>query len=326
MDSLMEALRSFQDRRPDKAEAFGEDIILAPQVGGGTSLWAQWMRDGDLEGWQVCWAYRWGPDHYRNWLALRVVFGDHVYACDLSTSEGQALQKKAEIAFAQFLKEKRSMDNKQMCAQAIELGLVKNSTEFWTKVKASGLTPQAWLKIAAEKVDDEGYKGERYPELDDTPFSDKTMRTMDEEKWDNLQRPGWPKEPEYRGSYYYGTLRISTSRIGHKAADDEMVVDVTVKTGLKTFAPSWDMVMGYKNGTMTKERYAELYTIMMEKNWDNNRSEWMRLINHAAENNKVVVLCCYCKTGDFCHRHILKRFLAEKAETVGYHGVVLPER
>jgi hypothetical protein len=39
-------------------------------------------------------------------------------------------------------------------------------------------------------------------------------------------------------------------------------VDVTVKSAegfARSFAPSWSMVMGYKNGTLTEAQYTEQY-------------------------------------------------------------------
>ncbi len=36
-------------------------------------------------------------------------------------------------------------DNKKMFQVALRAGLVSSSTEFWTKVRRSGLTPGAWI-------------------------------------------------------------------------------------------------------------------------------------------------------------------------------------
>jgi len=36
------------------------------------------------------------------------------------------------------------------------------------------------------------------------------------------------------------------------------IVDITVKSGVKAFAPTWDMVMGYKRGTLSIEEYTKV--------------------------------------------------------------------
>lgn len=40
------------------------------------------------------------------------------------------------------------MDNKALYLQALSLRLVSSPTEFWTKVRRSGLTPGAWISMA----------------------------------------------------------------------------------------------------------------------------------------------------------------------------------
>ena len=80
--------------------------------------------------------------------------------------------------------------------------------------------------------------------------------------------------------------------------------DITVKSNKTPFSPTWDMVWGVKQGTMTEAQYTELYREMMlnlmKRNpevWDNfkNQSDW--------------VLGCYCKPDQFCHRHLLKDYI-----------------
>ena len=43
-------------------------------------------------------------------------------------------------------------------------------------------------------------------------------------------------------------MQIHTSTIRYAGQDR---LDVTVKSGDQTFAPTWEMVMGYKNGTIS---------------------------------------------------------------------------
>jgi hypothetical protein len=211
-------------------------------------------------------------------------------------------------------------NNAYYCRQAIDLKLVRNSTEFWTKVKASELTAREWVRIASSGQPQE----ERYPELDGTPFSDEIMaQAKKSEKYDNLDQPGWSRESP---RHNYGTVRITTAHISHKPTSDELVINVTVKSGLQMFAPTWRMVEGYLGGAMSKEQYTKLYLKMMEESWTKHQHRWETIITKAALEGRVIVLTCYCRKGAFCHRHLLKKILAEKAESLSYHAIILPEK
>ena len=83
-------------------------------------------------------------------------------------------------------------------------------------------------------------------------------------------------------------------------------LDVTVKTGFNLLAPTWDMVMGYKSGEITKDKYTELYYNKMRLSYTNNRSFWDQLLKR-----NEVVLVCFCKVGDFCHRLLLADILVK---------------
>lgn len=105
-------------------------------------------------------------------------------------------------------------------------------------------------------------------------------------------------------------LEISTSQIRYSGKDR---LDITVKSGDKTFAPTWDMVMGHKNGVISDEEYTQKYIELMRKSLKNNRSRWLEVMNM-----EKVVFCCYCKKGKFCHRILLaKMFEKNGANYVG---------
>ena len=82
--------------------------------------------------------------------------------------------------------------------------------------------------------------------------------------------------------------------------DDKDILDITVKSGNELFSPSWDLVNKLKDGVITPKGYAKEYTIMMRESYANNREEW----NKVLEQDRVV-LQCYCKVNNFCHRFIL---------------------
>jgi len=81
-------------------------------------------------------------------------------------------------------------------------------------------------------------------------------------------------------------------------------LDITVKSGNKAFAPTWEMVMKTKKGKMSIEEYTHRYTELMRKSYRENRSEWDKLL--ACEK---VVLVCFCPPGAFCHRVLLAQML-----------------
>jgi len=78
-------------------------------------------------------------------------------------------------------------------------------------------------------------------------------------------------------------------------------LDTTVKSGVSAFAPTWDIVLGIKNGTLSEEAYRESYLALLRQSWVDQRGEWEKLLEM-----DEVALACYCPAGKFCHRHILK--------------------
>lgn len=93
------------------------------------------------------------------------------------------------------------------------------------------------------------------------------------------------------------------------------LVDTTVKSGNKAFAPSWDIVQAHKLSDHSKEAdmtYLDVYVPMMRFSYKHNLSEWLKLFD-APE----VALGCYCKPGAFCHRHVLVDLLEAVAKKHG---------
>lgn len=83
--------------------------------------------------------------------------------------------------------------------------------------------------------------------------------------------------------------------------------DITVKGKANlTFAPTWQMVNGHKNGTLADEQYIDLYTERMRWTYKNNPKTWQELLG-----KDEVTLVCFCAAGDFCHRLILKDILVK---------------
>lgn len=85
------------------------------------------------------------------------------------------------------------------------------------------------------------------------------------------------------------------------------LVDTTVKGKSKLFAPTWDMVMGHKNGTLSDEDYTKQYRHRMIQSWLANREEWEAFLRR----EEPVAIACYCNVGCFCHRLLLKDIFEE---------------
>lgn len=101
-------------------------------------------------------------------------------------------------------------------------------------------------------------------------------------------------------------------------------VDTTVKSGLKIFAPTWEMVLGHKDGSWSDERYTKEYRRRMIQSWIDHREEWEKILR----SEEPIALACYCKPGDFCHRLLLKDIFKELCEKLEipyrYYGELLP--
>ena len=84
-------------------------------------------------------------------------------------------------------------------------------------------------------------------------------------------------------------------------------VDATVKSAVG-FAPTWKMVMGYKNGTLTEAQYTEQYMKILDAV---SVEAWRWLYAQAAEGGEVTLLC-YCRDEWFCHTRLIIQYATEK--------------
>lgn len=98
-------------------------------------------------------------------------------------------------------------------------------------------------------------------------------------------------------------LKIYTSQFRYNGKNR---LDITIKTGNKVFAPTWDLVTNYKNGNISEEEYTKKYYQLMRKSYKENREVWEKLLT-----DKEVVLVCYCPENNFCHRYLLKDILVK---------------
>lgn len=105
-------------------------------------------------------------------------------------------------------------------------------------------------------------------------------------------------------------LHVHTARLGLRDPD---LLDVTAKSGDRTFAPTWALLKPYLDardrGELTDERWAEYvasYTLEMRASYRVRRFTWDALLARPR-----VVLACYCTDPDRCHRRVLAEILAK---------------
>lgn len=93
---------------------------------------------------------------------------------------------------------------------------------------------------------------------------------------------------------------IHTARISYSGPDRLDITRMGNDPFGVAFAPSWDLLNAAKAGEIAWPEYRERYTEEMRESYRTNRQSWDRLLDMDR-----VVLCCYCRAGDPCHRLIL---------------------
>jgi hypothetical protein len=96
-------------------------------------------------------------------------------------------------------------------------------------------------------------------------------------------------------------------------------LDITVKgndPAGKIYAPTWNMVQGWKNNSLSNEEYTDMYYHLLLDRWNNRpgfADEITRLVEMVKDTDNMqardVTLVCFCPAGSFCHRYLLVNFL-----------------
>jgi uncharacterized protein YeaO (DUF488 family) len=108
-------------------------------------------------------------------------------------------------------------------------------------------------------------------------------------------------------------MKVWTAQYNYKGRDR---LDITVKGNDplgKYFAPTWEMVWGYKLGKITEEEYTKKYKTLMFLSYKEHKDKWEELLS-----KEEVTLVCFCAPGKFCHRTVLAEALS--AFNVEYIG------
>lgn len=113
------------------------------------------------------------------------------------------------------------------------------------------------------------------------------------------------KKPERNLQFY--TASIRTPRVA-----GIMWVDISIKGGSpkgKVFAPTWEMILEYKNKLTDQDLreavYREKYHKLMLNSYYKNFEIWEEFLNMQIP----VAFYCYCASGTFCHRYLLTNYL-----------------
>ena len=120
-------------------------------------------------------------------------------------------------------------------------------------------------------------------------------------------------------------MTIYTVQLAKWRLVDELgfkLLDITVKSGDKRLAPHPQDLWDYKSGKIDESEYSLRYYAKLRGEFSNNP----RMFESLMQDNVNLVLACYCRSGKFCHRHLLVRFLEwladENEHPISYAGEI----
>lgn len=96
-----------------------------------------------------------------------------------------------------------------------------------------------------------------------------------------------------------------------KLRPETNLVDTTVRSGDRMLAPTWNMVHLVKSHYANPEElaaahadYTRTYRKLIHARFRQDPDHFLQFLY-----GKEVTFMCYCKAGDFCHRHLLVKFI-----------------
>lgn len=104
-------------------------------------------------------------------------------------------------------------------------------------------------------------------------------------------------------SYYARARYIKDAVLIQVSNSAPMNVDYTIRPAI----PAWAIVSAHKNKQITDKEYTERY--LADTNFAAVKAKLDAI--QAANQDKDIILLCYEKPGNFCHRHILAEKLNE---------------
>lgn len=91
-------------------------------------------------------------------------------------------------------------------------------------------------------------------------------------------------------------------------------MDITVKGGAPpgdVLAPTWNMVEDYKSGKLTQWDYTIKYFSLLMSRMSTIGDGWRNSLDLLTLERTQITLVCFCPAGEFCHRILAARMLAE---------------
>jgi len=86
------------------------------------------------------------------------------------------------------------------------------------------------------------------------------------------------------------------------------VIDITVKNNRgNCFAPTWGLVIDFKEGRITWEQYETKYMDLIRLRMQTRMKEFTEIAEMAMKED--ICLVCFCKNERFCHRRLAKEIL-----------------
>lgn len=117
-------------------------------------------------------------------------------------------------------------------------------------------------------------------------------------------------------------MKLYTSRITN---NDPAALNITIKSASSAIgrylAPTKSMVYGYKAGQgdarfiryspLSDAEYTKRYYELLRPRYKNSPELFHELLRR-----DKVILCCYCATGSFCHRHLAADILCSIGNSI----------
>lgn len=119
-------------------------------------------------------------------------------------------------------------------------------------------------------------------------------------------------------------MKVYTSYYAKISRNPMGLVPVSISTSTPTWfpwiteeirclVPGWELVNGIKTGSITQEEYTERYKEKLASLSKDAIWEQLKSISEA-NGCRDLVLLCYEKVGDFCHRHLVADWLGDVDE------------
>ena len=113
----------------------------------------------------------------------------------------------------------------------------------------------------------------------------------------------------YYGNYrkFKDMFRVSISRTAPSNSNDLQLVKL---------APSAELLQNHKSNLITNEEYTSIYNSQLLKlENDGYIAKFVKALSALQELHEDVVLLYYEKSGKFCHRHLLDKYLNSNHNT-----------